>query len=112
MIYKDIRDYIYFLMKGRDKSGLVALFLKFILFLASLLYILGINIIFILRRWGLLGTVRLDTKVISIGNLTLGGTGKTPLVELVAQILSEKGNKVAVLTRGYKVPYSEIEAES
>lgn len=43
-----------------------------------------------------------NCKVISVGNITLGGTGKTSLVEYLAAKLSQKGNKVAVLTRGYK----------
>lgn len=44
---------------------------------------------------------RLDATVISIGNLTLGGTGKTPIVEYFARYLSDEGQTVAVLSRGY-----------
>ncbi len=40
--------------------------------------------------------------VISIGNLTCGGTGKTPVVEVFARTLSQKGRKVAILSRGYR----------
>jgi tetraacyldisaccharide 4'-kinase len=40
--------------------------------------------------------------VISVGNLTVGGTGKTPVVELLARTLRDRGRKVAVLSRGYK----------
>ncbi|RMD80404.1 MAG: tetraacyldisaccharide 4'-kinase, partial [Lentisphaerae bacterium] len=40
--------------------------------------------------------------VISIGNITVGGTGKTPVVEIFARILSERNRKVAILSRGYK----------
>ena len=43
----------------------------------------------------------LGAKTISIGNITVGGTGKTPLVALVAGILAENGEKVCILTRGY-----------
>ena len=38
----------------------------------------------------------------SIGNLTVGGTGKTPLVEMLARALTEHGRRVAILSRGYK----------
>lgn len=41
-------------------------------------------------------------QVVSIGNLTVGGTGKTPVVELLAKSLRDRGRKVAILSRGYK----------
>jgi len=40
--------------------------------------------------------------VISVGNLTVGGTGKTPVVEMLARALQKGGRKVAILSRGYK----------
>jgi len=44
----------------------------------------------------------LGCQVISVGNVTVGGTGKTPIVETFARSLTEKGRKVAILSRGYK----------
>jgi tetraacyldisaccharide 4'-kinase len=44
----------------------------------------------------------LGVPVISIGNLTVGGTGKTPLTELLARALRERDRRVAILSRGYK----------
>ena len=44
----------------------------------------------------------LGCQVISVGNVTVGGTGKTPIVETFARALTEKGRKVAILSRGYK----------
>jgi len=44
----------------------------------------------------------LGVPVISIGNLTVGGTGKTPVVELFARTLRDKGRSVAILSRGFK----------
>jgi tetraacyldisaccharide 4'-kinase len=46
---------------------------------------------------------RVDVPVISIGNLTVGGTGKTPCVEYVARLLREHDFQVAILSRGYGV---------
>ena len=43
----------------------------------------------------------LGAPTISIGNITAGGTGKTPLVAYIANLLSEDGEKVCILTRGY-----------
>jgi tetraacyldisaccharide 4'-kinase len=43
----------------------------------------------------------LGAKTISVGNITVGGTGKTPFVAFVAEVLAETGEKVCILTRGY-----------
>ncbi|NUO08201.1 MAG: tetraacyldisaccharide 4'-kinase [Candidatus Brocadia sp.] len=52
-------------------------------------------------RKGILKSVRLPVPVISVGNITLGGTGKTPVVEYIARYLQKKGKRVAILSRGY-----------
>lgn len=44
----------------------------------------------------------LGCLVVSIGNLTVGGTGKTPVVEKFARSLQDGGRRVAILSRGYK----------
>ena len=51
------------------------------------------------RGW--IKSFSLGAKTISIGNITAGGTGKTPLVAYVAEILADAGEKVCILTRGY-----------
>ncbi len=60
---------------------------------------------------GLLKQVRVDAKVISVGNLTAGGTGKTPLVVWLCQQLANV-TQIAILTRGYKskTPHSQSDA--
>ncbi|GAM07932.1 tetraacyldisaccharide 4'-kinase [Geobacter sp. OR-1] len=52
-------------------------------------------------RSGLLRSRRLARPVISVGNITVGGTGKTPTVLFLARMLMARGKRVAVLTRGY-----------
>ena len=52
------------------------------------------------HRW--LSVRRVDVPVFCVGNLTTGGTGKTPLVAWLARLLRNKGLRVAILTRGYK----------
>jgi tetraacyldisaccharide 4'-kinase len=51
------------------------------------------------RGW--LRTQRLDRPVVCVGNLSVGGAGKTPLVMLIAKLLSRRGWNPAILTRGY-----------
>jgi tetraacyldisaccharide 4'-kinase len=63
-----------------------------------------------LYRRGTFQTTKLDRPVISIGNITTGGTGKTPLVEWVARTIASQGKKVCILTRGYgrKDPHLQV----
>ena len=51
---------------------------------------------------GLLKQQSLDKPLICIGNLAVGGSGKTPHTEYLINLLSQNGYKVAVLSRGYK----------
>jgi tetraacyldisaccharide 4'-kinase len=53
-------------------------------------------------RQGLLRERHLDGAVISVGNLTVGGTGKTPMVLWIAERLLAEGKSVGILTRGYR----------
>ncbi len=53
-------------------------------------------------RCGWLKTHRLRRPVVSVGNLTVGGTGKTPLVRLITERLLKRGWKPSILTRGYR----------
>lgn len=60
----------------------------------------------LLRNWlydvGFFDSVRVSTKVISVGNLTVGGTGKTPVVDLILQRFTKKGYVVGLVARNYK----------
>ncbi|NIA29330.1 MAG: tetraacyldisaccharide 4'-kinase [Actinobacteria bacterium] len=68
----------------------------------SLLY----GIIVIIRNslydWGVLSSFKVSKPIISIGNITAGGTGKTPLVIFLAKWLKKKGERVCILSRGFK----------
>jgi tetraacyldisaccharide 4'-kinase len=54
------------------------------------------------HRSGLLHQARLTSPVISVGNLNVGGSGKTPVVAAIARLLREAGHPVAILSRGYR----------
>jgi tetraacyldisaccharide 4'-kinase len=62
--------------------------------------VVGMRNVFYDREW--LRPRKLPCRVISVGNLTVGGTGKTPIVIWVAQRLIDQGRRVAVLSRGYR----------
>lgn len=75
--------------------------LGFILFPLSLLYGLGVGIRNALFNLGLLKSKEFDVPIVSVGNITVGGTGKTPHIEYLVKLLS-KDLTTAVLSRGYK----------
>ena len=57
-----------------------------------------------LYEWGWMAQRRLPRPVISVGNLTVGGTGKTPVVMWLANWLQAQGVQVGILSRGYRRP--------
>ncbi|HTY45794.1 MAG TPA: tetraacyldisaccharide 4'-kinase [Patescibacteria group bacterium] len=93
-----IKDYLHNLATDRYRGPVAGLLKVFLLFL-SFLY--G-AIVWLLVAWSRLRTRRLPCKVISVGNITVGGTGKTTLVQYLAGYLQGQGHKVAILSRGYK----------
>jgi tetraacyldisaccharide 4'-kinase len=72
------------------------------LFGLSKIYELGVQIRLFLWRHRIFRDHTLGCQVVSIGNLTVGGTGKTPVVEVFARALQQRGRRVAILSRGYK----------
>jgi len=74
---------------------------KPILYLFSLIYGLGVDVRNFLFDYHLLSSREFDIPVIAVGNITVGGTGKTPHTEYIIQLLS-KNLHVAMLSRGYK----------
>jgi tetraacyldisaccharide 4'-kinase len=69
--------------------------------LASLPYAWGVRLRNRLYDQGRLPSYRAPVPVVSVGNLTLGGTGKTPCVEYIARFYLQLGQRVAILSRGY-----------
>jgi tetraacyldisaccharide 4'-kinase len=86
-----------------DDDGITGWYspVKIIAYVISFFYRLIINF----RNWlydhKILKEVTLPCPVISVGNITVGGTGKTPCVIMLAQMLQENGFKPAILSRGY-----------
>jgi tetraacyldisaccharide 4'-kinase len=88
------------LVSGR-RTGLAATTERALLGAAAVGYGLGLRIREATYRYGLVRPVEVPARVISVGNLTLGGTGKTPAVIHLAERLRGEGERVAVLTRGH-----------
>jgi tetraacyldisaccharide 4'-kinase len=84
------------------RHGIRAALLRGLLYLLSLVYARLVQLRLFLYRKRLFRERALGCLVISIGNLTVGGTGKTPIVEKFARALEAGGRRVAILSRGYK----------
>lgn len=67
----------------------------------SLLYEMGVSLRNQLFDWGVLHSEQYPVPIISIGNLSVGGTGKTPHTEYIIRLLKDQ-YRIAVLSRGYK----------
>ncbi|MEK7578443.1 MAG: tetraacyldisaccharide 4'-kinase [Patescibacteria group bacterium] len=83
----------------KPNHGFLACVIKFFLLVLSWIYsfIIRVLIFFYSRK-----PYQAECKVISVGNITWGGAGKTPLVESIARHLKEKKYRIAILSRGYK----------
>jgi tetraacyldisaccharide 4'-kinase len=84
------------------RRGVRAAILRAILYALSFIYERIVQFRLYLYRKRILRERTLGCLVISIGNLTVGGTGKTPVVEKFARALQVGGRRVAILSRGYK----------
>jgi tetraacyldisaccharide 4'-kinase len=84
------------------KAGFAATFLRLLLGIAACAYAVIIRIRNFLYSGGWLKAHSVSAAVISIGNITVGGTGKTPMVIWLCNFLQAKGISCAILTRGYK----------
>ena len=84
------------------RTGKRAAVFRSFLHLLSKLYGGLVDLRLLLYRNRILRERNLGCLVVSIGNLTVGGTGKTPVVEKFARSLQDGGRRVAILSRGYK----------
>ena len=95
-----VKEYYLSILSGQQR-GFIAAIVKSTLSAFTLPYLVVLNTRNALYRNDIVKSTRLPVKVISVGNITTGGTGKTPLVEFSVKYLGEIGRKVAVLSRGY-----------
>ena len=83
------------------KNGVLASALKMVLYIISWFYGAISGAVKLLYRINMLKSEKLPCRVISVGNISLGGTGKTPTACMLAKKLKNGNKNVALLTRGY-----------
>jgi len=106
-----MRQYLYNIITGREKGPLSFVIRIFLIF-CSFFYLIVVKLRFWLYRIGIFSSFRLKTPVISIGNITWGGTGKTPLVEVICRHFLSDGKRIALLIRGYGMDEDKFLTES
>jgi tetraacyldisaccharide 4'-kinase len=85
-----------------ERHDFKARVMRAVLFGGSKIFQVAVKVRRFLYNWRILRDKTLGVQVIAIGNLTVGGTGKTPVVEKFARELQNAGRKVAILSRGYR----------
>lgn len=85
-----------------QRRGKLAAAARGVLFGLSRVFLVGVKARQFLYNARILRDRTLGVQVIAIGNLTVGGTGKTPVVEKFARELKDQGRNVAILSRGYR----------
>jgi tetraacyldisaccharide 4'-kinase len=96
-----VTAYLYRLVHDEER-GVVATLLLALLKVLSQVYGWVISLRLFLYKKSILHQHRLPCRVISLGNITVGGTGKTPTAQKLAAVIRDQGFKVAILNRGYR----------
>lgn len=99
-----IQLYLYKLVHG-EQQGLLGSILLGLLRIMSFVYGLGVLVKLGLYKHGILRQHRLPCRVISLGNITVGGTGKTPTAQILASTIRDLGYRVVILNRGYRAAW-------
>lgn len=94
------------IMTGEGESSFSSV--EFLLFILSLSYGGLVKLRSAAYQRGIIKPKKLSCKVISIGNITVGGTGKTPMTIYMAELLQRLGYDVVVISRGYKGELEKI----
>jgi len=101
---KEITQKIEKIMESKTGTDAFFSFENFLLG-CSKIYSVGIKVRSLLYKFSVIRSKKLPCFVISIGNITVGGTGKTPMTMYVAKIIKDLGYKPVVITRGYQGKY-------
>ncbi len=102
---ENFQTYFYHLIHSRDGHGFLMQMMIAVLYLFSLIYGGLVNLKLAGYKAGVFQKKRLGCYVISLGNITVGGTGKTPTAQRLAREIRELGYRVVILNRGYRAKW-------
>ncbi len=97
---KDAEAYFLAIIKD-ERKGFLASLLRTVLAGLSSVYVAGLKLFLLPYALGIRKQTRLPCPVICVGNLTTGGTGKTPTTQTLCRLLTAQGKRVVILNRGY-----------
>ena len=101
----NFQTYFIDLVHNKEVDGIAENTLTAILYVFSKIYALLVDIKLWGYRQGIFSRKKLDCFVISLGNVTVGGTGKTPTAQRLASDIRDMGYKVVILNRGYRAKW-------
>jgi tetraacyldisaccharide 4'-kinase len=101
-VWTEVAETFYLEVISGERRGARAALVRWGLYLLSKVFQVAVKVRHFLYSVRILRDSTLGVQVIAIGNLTLGGTGKTPVVEKFARELQNQGRTVAILSRGYR----------
>ena len=101
----NFQTYFIDLVHDKEVRGISRRLIMGVFYVFSLIYEQLVNLKLAMYRWGWAKKERLSCYVISLGNVTVGGTGKAPTAQHLAREISDMGYRVAILNRGYRAKW-------
>ena len=102
---ENLQTYFLHMLQNKEVEGITMHILAAILYTFSLIYEQLVNIKLLAYKIGLSSQEKLNCFVISLGNITVGGTGKTPTAQKLARDIRDMGYRVVILNRGYRAKW-------
>jgi 3-deoxy-D-manno-octulosonic-acid transferase len=102
---ENFQTYFFQLVHGKETHGILLTMIKAILYIFSIIYGWLVNIKLAGYKLVVFKRKKLDCCVISLGNITVGGTGKTPTAQCLARDIYKMGYRVVILNRGYRAKW-------
>jgi tetraacyldisaccharide 4'-kinase len=102
---ENFQTYLFQLVHGKEEHGILPKVVISVLYVFSFIYGRLVNVKLAWYNNGILKRKSLDCHVISLGNITVGGTGKTPTAQCLARDIRDMGYRVVILNRGYRAKW-------